>query len=152
MNATASKSITNRRRSYRTPCTLTAELHTSDARPLPSTRLKDISREGLCVLSWTPVSPGEPIFLRVPDLEPHLRVQARVTRCHHTLSGKFELGIEITPDSFIRYRDLYSWLWEVECFRQVASNNGGRPLSSDDALGEWRRRFSRAHGASNSEQ
>ena len=136
----------NRRRSYRTPCGLKAQLCLADDPPLPGVRLKNISREGMGLYSWEPIQPGRVVSIRIPDLNPDSPLGGEVRRCHQTRAGRYEVGVAFHGDQFHRYKSTYDDLWEVECYRRTIEQVDDRPVSSEAALTRWRRKFSRRRG------
>ena len=145
MNDTASTSTgSERRRSTRTPCSLGAEVLTCGRTRHARTRLKDAAREGICFLSWEPISPGESVTVSLPELDSRLTVDVIVRRCQHTPGGRYEVGVQINFASTSAYQSLYRDIWELECYRQVVEEMHNRPVNSGEILNQWRSRYRRA--------
>lgn len=97
----------NRRRSYRTPYSLSADVMMEELDPITGARLKDVSPEGMCFFSWDPVTVGQPVNLQLKELDASLNVEGNVVRCHHTASGRFEVGVAIASEATPHFKNAY---------------------------------------------
>lgn len=133
--------VDNRRRSFRTESRITVEAM-AETQPVEGALLKDVSREGIGLLSWEPIRPGQKMQLRFPELKDDLKVEAEVTRCHCSTTGRFEIGLKIFLNHSHLYKLLYDDIWEIECYRQIVESSRGEKISSREAMKEWKERFS----------
>ena len=95
---------------------------------------------GLICHSDSMLNEGCPVELRVPHVEPSLRLAGRVNWCRAYGPG-FELGINFdTPDTAMRMRMLEQ-LCQIHQYRLDIKKWEGRELSPEAAAQEWIERF-----------
>lgn len=95
---------------------------------------------GLICHSHNMIIEGSAVELRVPFVEPSIRVSGIVNWCRNHGPG-FELGIDFdNPDATMRMRMLEQ-LCQIHQYRLDIRAEQGRTLSPDDAAVEWIQRY-----------
>lgn len=108
------------------------------SRPLPTSH----STQGLGLIchSHNMIIEGSTVELRVPFVEPSIKVSGIVNWCRNNGPG-FELGIDFdNPDATMRMRMLEQ-LCQIHQYRLDMREEQGRALSPDDAAMEWIERY-----------
>lgn len=134
----------NRRKSYRIHCGLKAAVRIEGVGQLPTSPFKDASRDGVGIYSWEPIRPDQEVTVGIPDLGESVQIEGTVVRCHQTPEGRFEIGIQISPENARRYGLIHEDLCEIEYYRKTVEDSRKQRVSSTEALGEWRRKFTRS--------
>jgi hypothetical protein len=104
-------------------------------------RIKNVTPDGMCLISWTPIKPGRRIMATIPDLDGFLAIGAVVRRCHHTTRGWFEIGVQVEDEALSEYKNLHDAMWEIECYRKAAEKTRSQVMPIEKALAEWRKKF-----------
>jgi len=91
---------------------------------------------GLICRSQSSIDAGSAISLRVPFVEPSIKVAGVVHWCR-TNGDEFELGIDFDDEDAIMRMRMLEQLCQIHQYRKEVGQHQGRFLSPDDAALEW---------------
>ncbi len=103
-------------------------------------RLSNISEGGLAFIQDRRFSPGAILQVRIPFIEPQLKVNAQVVWCEQH-GSQFEIGVR-----FLEWSDAYKvrmveQVCHIEQYKRHVERTEGRRLSGEEAASEWIEKF-----------
>jgi hypothetical protein len=117
-------------------------VETSEESPasVPPHALLDISSSGIRIRSVKAVPSGETVEIRFPDIDPDFVARARVVWCEPRDEAEFDLGLRLEGESS-DYERIFTWIQEIEKYRQTVEDLRGQPVAPADAARQWLSRF-----------
>jgi hypothetical protein len=110
--------------------------------------LRDISLEGVRLLSSQPLETGSRVRLRVPDIDDSPSVEGSVIWCHNDAGAEcYDIGVRLRRGRTPSNERLFTQVREIEAYRRIVADVQRRALSPAQAAREWRDRFAARVGA-----
>ena len=128
------------RRYIRHPSCLPISVALPNSVVRPEECLRNVSEGGVCFATGSQLEVGLPIRLRIPVFAEHFEVEGKVAWCRPAGRG-YEVGVAFDQrqDRFaVRMVEQFCY---IEDYRARVEREEGRTMTSEQAAGEWIKRF-----------
>ena len=133
--------ICERRRFFRHPTSVPVRCRHKGRLVESEYSLQDISNGGLAFLAAETYRPGDLVELAFPSLNHHVRIEGEIVWSRALGEGRAVNGVKFhTERQHMRAR-LVEQMCQIERYRRVQNLRYGRDLTSQQAAGEWIRKF-----------
>lgn len=121
-------------------CSVPDSPDTPDTRAEAKSRMRNVSRSGLCFTTRTRIEPGSQIKLKIPVNNVDFEVIG-VVMWRNDMDGSYEMGVKFTDEQTEYSIRMVEQLCHIEQYRQQVQEREGREISSEEAGKEWVKKF-----------